>query len=62
MEPDPSSSIEGLLQSAYAWLRKHNDGVRLTYRIGLIAVSAVLGYLGYDVPDIPDDDIEPPSL
>ena len=57
MEPTPSNPIEELLQSAYAWLRQHDDGVKLSFRIGMIAVSAMLAYLGIDVPDLSDEDI-----
>ena len=57
MEPSPSNPTEELLQTAYAWLREHDDGVKLSFRIGMIAVSAVLAYLGFDVPELPDEEI-----
>jgi hypothetical protein len=56
MVSNPTVPIEELLKAAYAWLREHDDGVKLSFRIGLIALSAVLGYLGIDLPDLPDSD------
>jgi len=56
MEQEPTGPVAGLLQSAYHWLREHDDGVTLTYRVALIAVSAVLAYLGVDVPDLLDEE------
>ena len=50
-----TTEVKRLLQTWLAKLREQDDGLKVTRRIALLAVSLVLAYLGVDTTDVPDD-------
>ena len=56
MNPKPDTAVERLLRTLYEKLRQHEPVPPVVYRIGLIALSALLAYFGVDLGDLPDDE------
>jgi hypothetical protein len=56
MNTKPDTAVERLLRTLYEKLRQHEPLPPVVYRIGLIALSALLTYFGIDIGDVLDDD------
>jgi hypothetical protein len=53
--PMDTTEVKRLLRTWLAKLREQDDGLKVTRRIALLAISAVLAYLGVDTADLFDE-------